>query len=345
MKAVRIHQHGGVEQLRFETSADPDLNSPTNVLIRLHAAAVNRLDVMIRREINREEVRFPHILGVDGAGTIIEVGSAVKNVNPGDGVCLYPATGCGQCAFCGSDREFMCAHLRLLGERENGTYAEYVTVPARNSFPIPAGLSFEEAAAFPLVFLTAWRMLVTNAEIRPGESVLILGIGGGVASAALLIAKFFGARIIVTSSSDAKLMTARQLGAEQTINYRDGDFSKAVRSLTGKRGVDVVVDCVGGEGWVRSLAALAKGGRLVTCGATAGATPQTELRRIFWNDLQVFGSSSGSRAEFLQVLNFFSVSGAKPIIDQVYPLNDAGKAHLRLEEGKQFGKIILRMND
>lgn len=344
MKAVRIHQHGGVEQLCFEESTDPELKSPDDVIIKLKAAALNRVDILIRRGVKGAEVALPHILGVDGAGTVAAIGSAVKNVKPGDAVCLYPASGCGQCEFCNSDREFMCAHLRLLGERENGTYAEFVRVPARNTFLIPAGLSFEEAAAVPLVFLTAWRMLVTNAEIKPGESLLILGIGGGVASAAMLIAKFFGARIIVTSSSAEKLMTAKHLGAEHAINCREGDFSKVVRNLTGKRGVDVVVDCVGGESWVKSLAALAKGGRLVTCGATAGTTPQTDLRRIFWNDLHVFGSTLGSRREFHQVLNFFTVSGAKPVLDQIYSLDAASKAHRRLEEARQFGKIILRID-
>jgi NADPH:quinone reductase-like Zn-dependent oxidoreductase len=235
--------------------------------------------------------------------------------------------------------------LRVLGEREDGTYAEYVRVPARNCFPIPAGLSFAEAAAFPLVFLTVWHMLVTNAEIKAGESILILGIGGGGATAALQLAAAIGMRIIVTSSSAAKLDHAKQLGAAHGINYRAADFAKEVRNLTAKRGVDVVVDSVGGEGWVKSLASLAKGGRLVTCGATAGATPQTDLRRIFWNDLKIFGSTLGSREEFRQVLEFLALSGTKPIIDRVFPLKDAALAQARLEEGKQFGKIVLTMDD
>jgi NADPH2:quinone reductase len=219
-----------------------------------------------------------------------------------------------------------------------------VRVAARNCFPIPTGLTFAEAAAFPLVFVTAWRMLVTHAEIKPGESILIRGIGGGVATAALQLAAVIGARIIVTSSSDAKLAQAKQLGAAHGIDYRATDFAKEVRTLTGKRGVDVVVDCVGGEGWGQSLASLAKGGRLVTCGATTGATPQTNLQRIFWNDLKVFGSTLGTRQEFRQVLEFMSLSGAKPVIDQIFPLKDAALAQTRLEQGKQFGKIVLTMD-
>jgi len=239
----------------------------------------------------------------------------------------------------------MCARVHVLGERENGTYAEYVSVPAQNCFSCPAGLSFEEAAAFPLVFVTAWRMLVTNAAIKPGESVLILGIGGGIASAALQVAKFSGAQLIVTSSSDEKLALARKLGAELGVNYCNVDFAKEVRNLTAKRGVDVVVDCVGGPGWAKSLAALAKGGRLVTCGAIAGTNPQTDVRRIFWNDLSIFGSSLGSRTEFREVINFFEVSRAKPVIDQVFSLSEAADAQQRLEASKQFGKIVLQTNN
>jgi NADPH:quinone reductase-like Zn-dependent oxidoreductase len=239
----------------------------------------------------------------------------------------------------------MCTRPNANTEYTHGTYAEYIRVPARNCFPSPAGLSFAEAAAFPLVFLTVWRMLITNAELKPGESILILGIGGGVASAALQVASMLRARAIVTSSSDEKLLRAKQLSAEHGINYRNSDFPKEVRSYTGKRGVDVVVDCVGGESWAKSLEALAKGGRLTTCGATTGHTPPTNLQRIFWNDLSIFGSSLGSRAEFQKVLDFISVTGCKPIIDRIFPLNEAAQAHQRLEADKQFGKIVLQISD
>jgi NADPH:quinone reductase-like Zn-dependent oxidoreductase len=231
-----------------------------------------------------------------------------------------------------------------MGERESGTYAEYVRVQARNCFLIPAELSFEEAAAVPLAFITVWRMLMNNAELKPGESVLIRGIRGGFATAALQLSASMCSDIIVTDQGEDQLATAKELGARHAIDERDVDFSKEVRKLTGKRGVDVAVDCVGGQGWVESLATLAKGGRLVTCGASAGANPQTDVRRIFWNYLKVFGSTLGTREDFRQVLNFLSRSRTKPLIDQVFPLKDAGQAQQRLAEGKHLGKIILRMD-
>lgn len=344
MKAVRIHEHGGVEKLRYEEAPEPTLAGPNDAIVKLKAASLNHIDIWIRRGLTGVEIALPHILGGDGAGVIAEAGDQVRNIKTGDAVCLYPPSGCGRCEFCINGREYMCVKLRVLGERENGTYAEYARVPARNCFPIPPGLSFEQAAAFPLVYITVWRMLVTNAQLKPGEHVLILGIGGGVATAALQLAAHIGTHIIVTSSSDEKLEKAKTLGAEHGINYKNADFAKEVRRLTNKRGVDVVVDCVGGDGWIKSLASLAKGGRLVTCGATAGANPPTDIRRIFWNNLTIFGSTLGDRADFREVLNFMEASRTKPVVDQVFPLRDAAAAQKRLEEGKQFGKILLRMD-
>ena len=343
MKAVRIHEHGGVDKLRYEEVQEPKLSSPTEAIVQLKTAALNRIDLWNREGLTGMDIALPHILGADGAGIVAEVGEQVHNVKKGDAVCLYPPSGCGQCEYCFTDREFMCIRLRALGERLQGTYAEYVKLPAANCFPIPPGLSFEEAAAFPLVFLTVWRMLVTNAELKPGEHVLILGIGGGVATAALQIARHMGAHIFVTSSSDEKLELAKNWGANHGINYLRSDFAKEVRALTGKRGADVVVDCVGGESWVKSLAALARGGRLATCGATAGANPQTDIRRIFWNHLKIFGSTLGSREEFRQLLAFMQVSKVRPIVDQIFSLKDVAAAQRRLEEGKQFGKIVLQI--
>jgi len=343
LKAVRIHEHGGVDKLRYEEVQGPKLSSPTEAIVQLKTAALNRIDLWNREGLTGMDIALPHILGADGAGIVAEVGEQVHNVKKGDAVCLYPPSGCGQCEYCFTDREFMCIRLRALGERLQGTYAEYVKLPAANCFPIPPGLSFEEAAAFPLVFLTVWRMLVTNAELKPGEHVLILGIGGGVATAALQIARHMGAHIFVTSSSDEKLELAKNWGADHGVNYLRSDFAKEVRALTGKRGADVVVDCVGGESWVKSLAALARGGRLVTCGATAGANPQTDIRRIFWNHLKIFGSTLGSREEFRQLLAFMQLSKVRPIVDQIFSLKDVAAAQRRLEEGKQFGKIVLQI--
>ncbi|HEY2922176.1 MAG TPA: zinc-binding dehydrogenase [Candidatus Binatia bacterium] len=344
MKAVRLHAYGGSDNLRYEETDDPQLTSPHDAVVRLKAASVNHLDILIRRGLSSTPAPFPHILGSDGSGTISAVGAEVTNVKSGDAVCLYPASSCGRCEFCNARREHLCGQRRLLGERENGTYAEYVRVPASNCYPIPQGLSFEEAAAFPLVYATTWRMLVSDAELKPGESVLIVGAGGGIATAALQVAASMGTHIFVTSTSEDKLAMAKRLGAEYGINSRTADFAREVRNLTNKRGVDVVVDCIGGDGWVKSFAALTKGGRLVTCGAIAGADSRADLRRVFWNHLKIFGSMVGTREEFREVLNFMSVTRTKPILDRVFSLKDAAKAQQRMEAGQQFGKIVLSMD-
>jgi NADPH:quinone reductase-like Zn-dependent oxidoreductase len=343
LKAVQLYGHGGIEQLRHIETDTPQLASSTDAIVELKAAAVNHHDLSIRRGATEARLPLPRILGSDGAGTVVAIGEQVNNLRLGDHVCLYPSRACGACDRCATDRERMCLQTRLLGERENGTYAEYISVPARNCLPIPADLSFEEAAAFPLAFASAWRLLIGNAEIKPGESVLILGIGGGVALAALQLATHLGAHVIVTSGSDEKLARALSYGASLGVNYKEAEFAKEVRSFTNKRGVDVVVDNIGGDGWAKSLASLAKGGRLVSCGAVAGAHPPTDLRRIFWNQLRVCGSTVGTRAEFRQLLNFMAVTKTKPIIDRIYPLNEAAQAQHRMEQGKQFGKIVLRM--
>jgi len=345
LKAVQIHRHGGVEQLCYEEAPQPELKAPRDAIVKLKAAALNQWDIRTRRGLSPDRASFPHILGSDGAGVVVALGNEVRDLDIGDEICVFPLTGCGQCEFCRTDREASCSQLAILGEHDNGTYAEYVRVPARNCFPIPAGLSFEEAAAFPLVFVTAWRMLHTHARLRPGEWILIRGAGGGVATAALRLALDLGARIIVTSRSDEKLTMAQARGAEHGVNSDKCDFAEEVRLLTGKHGADVVVDCVGGGSWAKSLAALARGGRLVTCGTSAGSEPKTNLQRIFWNHLKVFGSSLGSRQEFYQVLKFIEVARAKPVLDKIFPLRDADKAQQRMEAGQQFGKIVLRMDN
>jgi len=344
LKAVQLHGYGGVDKLRYEDVPDPVVDAPDDVIVRLEAASLNHIDLWNRKGLTGMKLEFPQILGADGAGVVEELGSAVQHITKGDAVCLYPPIGCGHCEFCATSREFMCIRLRVLGEGMRGTYAERVTVPAANCFPVPPGYSFSEAAAFPLVFVTVWRMLVTNARLRPGETVLILGIGGGVAMAALQLAKAMNAWVAVTSSSDEKLKKAADLGADFGLNYTKTHFSKEIRRRTDKRGVDVVVDCIGGESWTKSLATLAKGGRLVTCGATTGANPPTDIRRIFWNHLSIFGSTLGSKEEFRQVLNFVGMAKIKPVLDQTFPLSEAARAQTRLEQGSQFGKIILTMD-
>ncbi len=338
-----MHGYGGVEQLFYEDAEEPRLTQPDEAIVKLSAASLNHIDIWNRLGATGIAIQPPHILGADGAGVVLEVGKEVQNLKAGDAVCLYPATGCGRCEFCLGGRDVMCIHLRVLGERLEGTYAEYVKLPAANCFSIPAGLTFEEAAAFPLVFLTLWRMLITNAQLKPGETLLIIGIGGGVASAALQVAQHIGAHVIVTSSSDKKLERAQRLGADHGINHLKKDIVQEVNRLTGKRGVDVVVDSVAGEVWQKSLAALARGGRLVTCGATAGGQPTDDLTAICSKQLKIYGSTLGSREEFRQLLSFMAIKKIKPIVDSVFSLREAAAAQRYLEEARQFGKVVLQI--
>jgi NADPH:quinone reductase-like Zn-dependent oxidoreductase len=341
LKAVRIHAPGAIDALRYEDCEEPQLERPTDVTVKLIAAGVNRLDLELRTGANRR-FSFPHILGCDGAGRIEAIGADVRHLKPGDAVCLYPFVHCGSCPFCAAKEYDRCANRSILSQSENGTYAEYITVPAKSCFPIPFGFSFEEAAAFPLVYSTAWRLMMTQGKLIPGEIVLIRGLGGGIATAALQVAASGGARLILSSANDEKLARAKALGFELTINDRKADLATEVRRLTAKHGVDLVVDCIGGPGWEKSLACLARGGRLVTCGAIAGAKPPTDLRRLFWNHLKICGATYPTRDEFRQVLKFFDYSGVKPIIDTVYSLREAAQAHRRMEQRRHFGKIVLR---
>lgn len=343
MKAVRIHAHGGVEQLRYERIDDPRLASDDDAIVKLHAACTNTRDIRVRNGSTAQPVSLPLILGGDGAGSVIELGARAKNIRIGDAVVLYPAVGCGRCEKCAADREFMCPDIRMLGEREPGTYADFVCVPARNCFPIPAGFSFQEAAALPFVYTTVWRMLITNAQLKPGEWILVRG-GSELVTAVVRLAATLGARVLVAGRGDFWLATVKELGAQHTVDEDRSDVVKDVREFTAKRGVDVVVDCVAGEGWIQSLACLAKGGRLVTCDAVAGANPQTDVQRIFWNDLSIFGSTLGDRREFLEVMNFMAASGARPVIDQAFALKDAARAQQRLERGNPIGQMVLCMD-
>ena len=340
-----MHGYGGIEQLFYEEVDQPTIAEPNDVIVKLKAAAINHIDIWNRLGQTGHIFEIPHILGADGAGVVVEASSKVRHLKSGDAVCLYPPTGCGECEFCLGGNDWMCIRLRVLGERMEGTYAEFVRLPAENCFAIPAGYSFEEAAALPLVFVTLWRMLITNGKLQPGETVLIIGVGGGVASASLQVAKKLGARVIVTSSSDEKLARAEKLGADFTINHRKQDFADVINQLTQQRGVDMVVDCVGGEVWRKSLASLARGGRLVTCGATAGAQPDDDIAAIFSKHLKIYGSTLGSREEFRRLVNFLTIAQIKPIIDSVFPLYDAAAAQHRVETAQQFGKVVLKISD
>ena len=344
MKAIRFHEYGGADVLRYEEAPAPS-PAPGHVVLRLHAAALNHLDLWVRTGSRERNIPLPHIPGSDGAGVIEEAGPGAGHLKPGDRVLISPGLSCGHCRMCLGGRDNLCPEYRVLGTRENGTCAEFVSIPAVNVLPIPAGLDFNQAAAVPLVFLTAWHMLITLAQIRPGETVLVQAAGSGVGSAAIQIAKLIGARVFTTAGSDEKLSKARTLGADECINYREKDFIAEVKRLTDKRGVDVVFEHIGGEVLQKSITVLAKSGRLATCGATAGYEVPLDVRYIFSRHQSVFGSWMGSKAELTDVLKFFGgnagTSRLVPVIDTILPLADTADAHRRMESRNQFGKIVL----
>jgi NADPH:quinone reductase-like Zn-dependent oxidoreductase len=341
MLAVTIRAHGGPEQVLIDDVPRPAAPGPRDVVVALQAAALNHLDLFVLGGLPGVPPAFPHVLGADGAGLVEAVGAEVTAVGPGDRVVLNPGLSCHACEYCAAGEHSLCPTFRLLGEHVGGTFAEAIAVPEGNVAVVPATVSWVDAAAFPLTFLTAWRMVVTRAAVRPGETVLIWGIGGGVALAALAIAKQRGARVVVTSSSEAKLERARSLGADATLNHATADVPREVRALTGKRGVDVVIETVGEATWDRSLRALAKGGRLVTCGATTGPSVGVDVRRLFWNQYALMGSTMGNEAEFRQVVRLLADGTLRPVVDSVVPMREARAAFERMASGRQFGKLVL----
>jgi NADPH:quinone reductase-like Zn-dependent oxidoreductase len=325
VKAVRIHEDGGPEVLRYEDVPDPE-PGPGDVLVRLRAASLNHLDVWVRKGL--PSVPKPRILGADGAGVVESVGNEVDGFAPGDRVVINPAL----------EHD---GRVTVVGEHFDGTHAELIALPAESIYPLPDELGFEEAAAFPLVFETAYRMLATKARLAAGEWVLVWGIGGGVATASLAIAKALGARVIVTSTSDAKLARAAELGADAAIPTAEA--AARVKEITEGRGVDVVVEHVGEATWATSLAVAAQAGRVVVCGATSGPNPPAALHRIWWKQLTVYGSTMGTKADFEGAYELVRSGRARPVVDAVFPLEEARAAHERLEAGEQLGKIVLRI--
>jgi NADPH:quinone reductase-like Zn-dependent oxidoreductase len=347
MRAWVIRSTGGLDQLAI---ADvPDLTGPLEdrqVRIALRAAALNRLDLFVMRGLPHE-YRYPHIVGADGAGVVEAVGAQVRAVRPGDRVMINPGIPDYSCEYCRAGEHSLCVHYGILGEHLPGTIADAIVVPEQNVAVIPTlpqPLTWAEAAAFSLVTLTAWRMVVTRAQVKPGETVLVWGIGGGVSLAALRIAKLRGARVIVTSSSDAKLHQAQQLGADFALNYRTQKVSQQVRALTDKRGADVVIENVGEATWDESLRSLGRGGRLVTCGATTGPKVGLDLRRLFWYQWSIMGSTMGSEAEYREVVRVLGAGELRPIVDRVFPFTEARAAFERLELGEQLGKIAIEIS-
>jgi len=340
MKAAIFREHGGPDKLLYEEVPDPKI-SDDEILLGVRACSINHLDLWVREGIPAYKTTFPHILGCDAAGVVEAVGRNVIGIHPGEKVFAAPGISCFRCAYCLSGQDNMCISYKILGAHLQGGYAQWVAVPAINVLPLPSTLSFEEAASFPLVFLTAWHMLITRADVKAGQEILVLAAGSGIGTAAIQIAKLAGAWVIATAGSDEKLEKARGLGADEVINYRREDFSKKVRELTGGKGVDVVFEHVGPETWERSLTSLAKNGKLVTCGATSGPEARTDIRYIFSRQLSIMGSMMGTRSELLEVTKLMEIGKLKPVIDSVYPLQRACQAHEYLLTRKNFGKVLL----
>jgi NADPH:quinone reductase-like Zn-dependent oxidoreductase len=342
VKVILFRQHGGPEVLRNADVPEPEPR-PSEVLVRVRACALNHLDLWVRRGLPGIEIPLPHIPGSDVAGEIARIGSEVTTVHVGQKVALAPLVSCGKCAACVAGLDNRCRQATNLGYMIDGGYAEFVRVPEVNCLPYPENLAFEEAAAVPLVFQTAWHMLVDRAQLQAGEDVLILGAGSGVGSAAIQIAKFFGARVITTAGSDAKLEKARQLGADHVINHKTQKIRDEVRRITNRRGVDVVFEHVGTATWDDSLASLALAGRLVTCGNTTGYDAKIDLRFLFSRQLSLLGSYMGVKSELHTVMKLVAAGHLKPVVDRVFPLAEAAAAHTYLESGQQFGKVVLKV--
>jgi NADPH:quinone reductase-like Zn-dependent oxidoreductase len=342
MLAVRFHDHGGPDVLTLEEAPDPS-TSPGRVVVRVRACALNHLDLWQRRGLERVVIPLPHISGADVAGEIAAVGDGLADLKVGERVMLQPGLSCGRCPRCLAGQDNLCPAYDVLGYQSDGGYAELVSVPAANVIRIPDATDFVTAAAFPLAFLTAWHMLHTHARVTSQDTVLVLAAGSGVGQAAVQVAAVAGATVIATAGGDAKLERARQIGAHHVVDHYRGDLVKEVRRLTNGRGVDVVVEHVGAATWERSVRCLARGGRLVTCGATTGHATTLDLRHLFARQLSLIGTYMGTKAELLRAADLFARGQFQPAIDRTYPLADAAEAHRRLEASQQFGKIVLIM--
>lgn len=338
MKAVRIHEFGGPEVLKFEDIPEPQLRKD-QVMVRVKACALNHLDLFIRKGL--PGVKLPHINGSDISGDIAEVGEYITDLKPGQRVLLAPMTFCGICPACTSGQQNLCPQFSVLGYLNDGGNAEYIAVPRVNVLPIPGELTYDEAAAVPLVFLTAWHMLVSRCHIKPGDFVLVLGGGSGVGSAAIQICKLFNARVIATAGDEAKLEQSRELGADYTINHYQQKIADEVKKITNKAMCDIVFEHVGKATWVESMKSLKPGGNLVTCGATTGPEASFDIRFLFARQLSFLGSFMGTMGDFHEVMKHIFSGRLKAVVDRSFPLREARSAHERLEKSEQFGKVIL----
>ncbi|MFC7113733.1 zinc-binding dehydrogenase [Natronoarchaeum sp. GCM10025703] len=340
MQAVQFTDHGDRNVIEYGEYPDPDPGED-EVLFDVKAGALNHLDIWTRRGLPGVGLDLPHVPGSDAAGVVEAVGENVSRFVPGDRVALAAGQYCGECEFCRHGEQSMCVNYRVIGEHLPGVHSERAAVPAENLVPVPEGVDWETAAAAPLVFQTAWRMLMTRADVSPGEDVLVLGASGGVGHAAVQIADYAGATVYATGGSDEKCAYAEEIGAEAAINYERDDFAGEIRSVTGKRGVDVVVDHVGAATWTDSLASLAKGGRLITCGATTGHAPETNINRIFWNQLSVLGSTMATPGEIDDVLELVWDGSFDVRIRDRLPMSETAQAHRILENREGFGKVVI----
>ena len=342
MKAVVIREHGGIDKLRLEDVPKPKAGAG-EVLIRVRACALNHLDLWTRKGMPGRKVALPRILGTDIAGVVEEVGEGVERVKVGDEVVVFPGISCGSCEYCISGKENYCPSFKLIGQQVDGGYAEYVKVPEENVFPKPEGKSFEETAALPVTFLTAWHMLVTRAKVKPSDVVLVWAGGSGVGNASIQIAKLFNATVIATAGTDEKVDRLLKMGVDHAINHRKGDVLEEVMNFTGGKGVDVVVEHVGAATWEASMKSLKKGGTLVTCGATTGKDVGFDIRHLYSRQLSVLGTLLGTKGEFSEVLKLFSRGLLNPAIHKVYEFERVAEAQKEMEESKHFGKIVLRL--
>lgn len=344
MRAATIREHGGPDVVRIEDIPDPEITEE-EVLVDVRSAGLNHLDIWVRKGGRSSQITGLHVLGCDAAGVVADVGKRVKNVSVGDEVIINPGLSCGICDYCRRGEQSECVSFGILGLSRQGTFAERVAVPARNLAPKPSHLSFNEAGAFVLAQLTSWRMLMTRAQLKPGQKVLIHGIGGGVALSALQLVKLAGAEAIVTSSSDEKLDSASRFGADHTINYKSvDDVAQCVKDLTRGIGVDIVIDTVGAATWPIDFSTVRRGGKVVLCGVTSGSEAETNLRALYWNQLTIMGSTMGSDQDFRQMVDAVNAAKLRPVIDSVEPLENVKDAMNRMETAKQFGKIALEIS-
>jgi NADPH:quinone reductase-like Zn-dependent oxidoreductase len=342
-EAMVIRATGGPEVLERATIELPE-PGPREVRVRVRAVALNHIDLWARRGLPHFRYDFPHRLGADMAGEVEALGPGAVGAKVGDRVLVSPGVSCGACERCLLGEDNFCRKYRILGENTQGGYARHLVVPDANLLPMPAGASFEDAAALPLCFLTAWQMVVRKAQVRAGQTVLVQAAGSGVSSAAIQIAKMLGARVLTTTGTDEKAKRAKELGADEVINYTSQDFVAETKRLTDKKGVDVVIEHVGGEVFARSVLAAAWGGRIVTCGATTGFSPTIDLRHVFFRQVEILGSTMGPKGDLFQILRHVEAGRLRPVVDRVMPLWEARAAHELLEARKVFGKIVLAVD-